>query len=100
VDNGPEFISKELDQWAYMKRVELDYSRRGKPTDNAFIEAFNSRFRQECLNEHWFLSIEDAYRKIDAWKNEYNSERPHSALDYRTPNEFAEELEQKTSAVA
>ena len=100
VDNGPEFISKEVDKWAYIKGVELEYSRRGKPTDNAFIEAFNSRFRQECLNEHWFLSIEDAYRKIDAWKNEYNSERPHSALDYRTPNEFIEQLEQKNTVAA
>lgn len=100
VDNGPEFISKELDQWAYLRQVELEYSRRGKPTDNAFIEAFNSRFRQECLNEHWFLSIEDAYTKIEAWREAYNTERPHSALDYRTPNEFIEELERKTVAVA
>jgi putative transposase len=100
VDNGPEFISKEVDKWAYMKKVELDYSRRGKPTDNAFIEAFNSRFRQECLNEHWFMSIEDAYAKINAWQEEYNSERPHSALGYRTPHEFIEQSKQETTTAA
>lgn len=64
VDNGPEFVSKDLDLWAYAHKVLLDFSRPGKPTDNAFIEDFNSRFRQECLNEHWFLSIEDARVKI------------------------------------
>jgi putative transposase len=63
LDNGPEFISKEVDLWAYAHGVVLDFSRPGKPTDNAFIEAFNSRFRQECLNEHWFLSLEDARKR-------------------------------------
>ena len=67
VDNGPEFISKELDLWSYARGVQLDFSRPGKPTDNAFIESFNSRFRQECLNQHWFLSLEDAQEKIEAW---------------------------------
>ena len=85
VDNGPEFISKDLDRWAYWNHVELDFSRRGKPSDNALVEAFNSRFRQECLNQHWFLSLEDAKTKLSAWQNEYNTERPHSALGYRTP---------------
>jgi len=87
VDNGPEFISKEVDLWAYAHGVVLDFSRPGKPTDNAFIEAFNSRFRQECLNEHWFLSLEDATDKVDAWRFHYNEERPHSSLGYRSPAE-------------
>ena len=65
VDNGPEFTSKRLDQWTYLNGVELDFSRPGKPTDNAFIEAFNGRFRQECLNENWFLSLEDAVEKVE-----------------------------------
>jgi putative transposase len=64
VDNGPEFVSKELDLWAYAHKVTLDFSRPGKPTDNAYIESFNSRFRQECLNQHWFLNMEDATSKI------------------------------------
>lgn len=87
VDNGPEFISKDLDRWAYWNHVELDFSRPGKPSDNALVEAFNSRLRQECLNQHWFLSLEDAKTKLSAWQNEYNTERPHSALGYRTPRE-------------
>ncbi len=87
VDNGPEFISKEVDLWAYAHRVVLDFSRPGKPTDNAFIEAFNSRFRQECLNEHWFLSLEDATDKVNAWRFHYNEERPHSSLGYKSPAE-------------
>jgi putative transposase len=89
VDNGPEFISKELDLWAYANNVTLDFSRPGKPTDNAFIESFNSRFRQECLNQHWFLSLNDAQEKIEAWRNEYNEVRPHSALGDLTPTFFA-----------
>jgi putative transposase len=93
VDNGPEFISKELDLWAYGKGVKLDFSRPGKPTDNAFIESFNGRFRQECLNQHWFLSLEDAQLKINTWKDDYNKERPHSSLGNKTPEEFAATLE-------
>lgn len=65
--------------------VVLDFSRPGKPTDNAFIEAFNSRFRQECRNEHWFLSLEDAKDKVEAWRSHYNEQRPHSSLGYQTP---------------
>ena len=89
VDNGPEFISKELDLWAYTHGVTLDFSRPGKPTDNAFIEAFNSRFRQECLNTSWFLSLNDAKSKIEAWHTEYNTLRPHSATGNIPPAEFA-----------
>ena len=87
VDNGPEFTSKRLDQWAYLNGVELDFSRPGKPTDNAFIEAFNGRFRQECLNENWFLSLEDAEEKVESWRRHYNGERPHSALGNLSPRE-------------
>ena len=89
VDNGPEFISKVLDQWAYLNGVALDFSRPGKPTDNAFIEAFNGRLRQECLKESWFLSLEDAREKVEVWRQEYNSQRPHGALGNLTPVEFA-----------
>lgn len=89
VDNGPEFISKDLDLWAYFNGVKLDFSRPGKPTDNALIEAFNSRLRQECLNEHWFLSLEDAQEKVNAWRREYNQERPHSSLGNVPPEVFA-----------
>ena len=89
VDNGSEFISKAMDRWAYEHRVELDFSRPGRPTDNAKIEAFNGRFRAECLNAHWFLSLADAQRKIEAWRQYYNEARPHSSLAWSTPAEFA-----------
>jgi putative transposase len=74
--DGPEFISKDVDLWAYWNHVTLDFSRPGKPTDNAYIESFNGRFRQECLNEHWFLSLDDARDKVEAWRRDYNEERP------------------------
>ena len=89
VDNGTEFTSKILDQWAYANGVELDFTRPGKPTDNAFIESFNGRVRQECLNENWFLSLEDARHKVENWRQEYNNERPHSALGQMAPVQFA-----------
>jgi putative transposase len=89
VDNGPEFISKSLDWWAYFNKVKLDFSRPGKPTDNAFIESFNGKFRIECLNQHWFLSLPEAQSEINSWREDYNGCRPHSALGGRTPNEFA-----------
>ena len=88
VDNGPEFISRELDLWAYMKGVTLDFSRPGKPTDNAFIESFNGKFRAECLNAHWFLSLDEARAKCEAWRRDYNEVRPHSAIDNKTPIEL------------
>jgi putative transposase len=88
-DNGSEFISRAMDKWAYERGVEIDFSRPGKPTDNATIESFNGRLRQECLNEHWFMSLDDAKRKIEAWRTHYNESRPHSALDWRTPRDFA-----------
>ena len=93
MDNGPEFTSKILDQWAYLNGVKLDFSRPGKPTDNAFIESFNGRFRQECLNENWFLSLEDARDKVEIWREDYNRERPHGALGNITPKEYAMAME-------
>ena len=89
VDNGPEFTSKVLDQWAYLNKVQLDFSRPGKPTDNAYIESFNGRLRQECLNQNWFLSLGDARQKTETWRRDYNEVRPHSALGNLAPNEFA-----------
>ena len=80
VDNGSEFISRDMDLWAYQRGVILDFSRAGKPTDNAFIEAFNSKLRSECLNAHWFLSLEDACDRLEAWRRHYNKERPYSAI--------------------
>ena len=89
MDNGPEFISKDLDLWAWLHGVELDFSRPGRPIDNANIESFNDRLREECLNAHWFLSLDDARRKIEAWRAFYNEVRPHTALKWLTPSEFA-----------
>jgi putative transposase len=89
VDNGPEFISKDLDLWAYWNHVQLDFSRPGKPTDNAYIESFNARFRLECLNEHWFMSLEDAREKAEDWRRDYNQNRPHSSLGNVPPEEYA-----------
>jgi putative transposase len=100
VDNGPEFVSKALDRWAYEHHVELSFSRPGKPTDNAHIEAFNGRLRQECLNQHWFLSLHDARSKIEVWRVAYNESRPHGALEWATPAEFALRcLQQRAVAV-
>jgi len=85
VDQGSEFVSRDLDLWAYQRGVTLDFSRPGKPTDNAYIEAFNGRFRAECLNAHWFLSLADAQKKVEDWRRYYNEERPHGAIGNRPP---------------
>ena len=85
VDNGSEFISRDLDLWAYQKDVTLDFSRPGKPTDNAYIESFNGSFRAECLNTHWFMSLDDAREKLEAWRVDYNEVRPHSAIGNNPP---------------
>ena len=85
VDQGSEFISRDMDLWAYQRGVVLDFSRPGKPTDNAFIEAFNGRFRAECLNQHWFLTLADAAEKLEAWRRYYNEERPHGAIGNKVP---------------
>jgi putative transposase len=88
VDNGPEFVSKELDLWAFMRGVTLDFSRPGKPTDNAYIESFNGKFRTECLNTNWFLSLDEAREKCEAWRRDYNDVRPHSSIGGKTPREL------------
>ena len=92
VDNGTEFAGRLLDQWAYLNKVELDFSWSGKPTDNAFIEAFNSRLRHECLNASWLLSMADARTQINDWRIDYNEKRPHSSLGNLKPSEFAAQL--------
>ena len=89
-DNGSEFTSQVLDLWAYHRGVAIEFSRPGKPTDNAFIESFNGTLRDECLNAHWFTTLDDAKEKIEAWRQEYNVSRPHRALGEIPPTEFAQ----------
>lgn len=88
VDNGPEFVSNALDQWAHAHGVTLYFSRPGKPVDNAFIESFNGRLRDECLNTNWFYGLEHARELVDEWLRDYNEERPHSSLAGLTPAEY------------
>ncbi len=90
VDHGPEFESQVLDAWAYPSGVRLAFIRPGKPNENAYVESFNGRLRDECLNEHWFLTLTHAQAAIESWRLEYNTERPHSALGYLTPQQFAQ----------
>jgi putative transposase len=85
LDNGPELTSRALDQWAYDQGVQLCFIDPGKPVQNGYIESFNGRLRDECLNEHWFLNLEDARQLIETWRLDYNRQRPHSSLGYRTP---------------
>jgi len=89
IDNGPEFTSRCFISWAEQKGIALIFIQPGKPVQNSFIESFNGRFRDECLNANWFENLADARRKIEAWRIEYNQHRPHSSLAYRTPLEFA-----------
>lgn len=88
VDHGTEFMSRALEDWAYQRHVQLDFIRPGTPVENACIESFNGRLRDECLNVHQFTSIEDARTKIEAWRVDYNQRRPHSSLGHLTPNEY------------
>jgi putative transposase len=90
LDNGPEFTGRALDEWAYRRGVKLNYIRPGKPIENAYAESFNGRFRDECLNENWFLSLKHAREVIEAWRKDYNEARPHSSLDGLTPQEYLE----------
>ena len=90
VDNGPEFAGKVLDEWAYRKGIKLSFIRPGKPVENAFAESFNSRLRDECLNDNWFLSVRHAREVIEAWRKDYNTVRPHSSLGGLAPQEFIE----------
>jgi putative transposase len=89
VDHGPEFEGRVLDAWAYAQGVRLAFIRPGKPVENAYIESFNGRLRDECLNEHWFMNMAHARSVIERWRLEYNTERPHSALGYLTPAQYA-----------
>jgi putative transposase len=89
VDNGPEFAGRALDAWAYGRGVTLRFIRPGKPVENAYIESFNGKFRDECLNEHWFISLADAKATIETWRVDYNTVRPHSSLAGATPAHFA-----------
>jgi putative transposase len=88
-DQGTEFTAEALDQWAYNNHIELDFSRPGKPTDNAFVESFNASVRKELLNTSWFATLEDARRAARAWQREYNEIRPHRSLANQTPKAFA-----------
>ncbi len=91
MDNGPEFTSRALDEWAYRHGVALDFIRPGKPIENCFVESFNGKFRDECLNQHWFTSLRDARSQIEPWRLDYNQVRPHSSLGGLPPAVFAEE---------
>lgn len=97
VDNGPEFISKALDEWAYRNSVKLDFIRPGKPVENCYVESFNGKLREECLNENYFVSLKEAKELIENWRIEYNTYRPHSSLNDFTPEEFARRHQTKTS---
>lgn len=88
-DNGTEFTATRFDQWAYWNRIEIDFSRPGKPTDNAFIESFNGSVRRELLNPSWFDTVEQARREAGVWRRDYNEIRPHRSLDNKSPKEFA-----------
>ena len=88
-DNGSEFTSRAFDAWAYARGVRIDYIQPGKPVQNCFIESFNGTLRDECLNLHWFLTLEDAKRTIESWRTDYNRVRPHSSLRGLTPAEYA-----------
>jgi len=89
MDNGPEFAGKALDAWAYRRGVKLHFIRPGKPVENAYVESFNGKFRDECLNEHWFTSLAHARDVIEGWRQDYNEVRPHSSLGNETPAAFA-----------
>lgn len=98
LDNGPEFTGQALDIWAYQYAVTLDFIEPGKPMQNGYLESFNGKFRDECLNVHWFRSLADARRIIEDWRVSYNTERPHSALCGRTPQQWA--LEHQAASLA
>lgn len=90
-DNGTEFTSKAMDLWAFENKVELKFIQPGKPNQNAYCESFNARFRDECLSTQWFSSLKEAKSVIETWRQEFNEQRPHSSLGYKTPKKFAEE---------
>lgn len=99
-DNGSEFAGRLVDLWAYANKVTLAFSRPGKPTDNAYIESFNGRLREECLNVHWFEDLTDARAKLQVWKQEYNEERPHRSLKNLTPLQYKTQWHIQRSEIA
>ena len=99
LDNGPEFTGKALDEWAYSKGVKLNFIRPGKPIENAYAESFIGRLRDECLNENWFISLNDARDIIESWRIDYNDGRPHSSLGGLTPKEYVENAGETLIAV-
>lgn len=98
VDQGSEFISRDLDLWAWTNSVTLDFPRPGKPTDNAFVESFNGKVRAECIDQNWFLSLEDAHSKCESLRHEYNERRPHSSLGNKTPMEYMKQAGQHSQS--
>ncbi len=96
IDNGPEFVCKALNAWAHEHGVKLQFIRPGKPVENTHIESFNGRLRDECLNQHAFVSLDDAHARKEAWRTDYNSVRPHSALRQLAPDEFRQLHQPKT----
>jgi putative transposase len=100
VDHGTEFMSRALEDWAYRRGIQLDFIRAGKPVENAHIESFNGRLRDECLNVQQFFSLADAKAKIEAWRIDYNHQRPHGSVGHLTPAEFATQRQaQRTDEV-
>ena len=99
VDNGPEFASRVLDEWAYRHGVKLNFIRPGKPVENAYAESFIGRLRDECLNENWFITLKNARENIEVWRVDYNERRPHTSLGGLTPSEFIENNEKILTAV-
>ncbi|TFG93066.1 MAG: transposase [Syntrophobacterales bacterium] len=95
VNNGPEFTSATFHRWAEEQHITIEHTRPGKPSENAFIESFNGKIRDECLNENWFLTISDAQTRIEQWRNTYNEERPHGSLNNLTSYEFIKEHDMK-----
>jgi len=89
IDNGPEFTGRDVDSFAHNQNIRLDFICPGKPVENAFIESFNGKFRDECLNGYWFVNLDEAKVRIEEWREEYNCRRPHSSLGNLTPDEFA-----------
>ena len=97
LDNGPEFRGRALAAWSEEREVRLEFIQPGKPVQNAYVESFNGRLRDECLNANWFTSLSDARRKIETWRQDYNQQRPHSSLDYLPPAEFARKAAEMTA---
>ena len=98
-DNGPEFIGRALEIWAEENNVKIRFIQPGKPVQNCFVESFNGRFRDECLNEHWFTSLDDARSKIEAWRHDYNHVREHGSLNRMTPDEYRRAMESPENAM-